>query len=80
MLIKHLWEIHGKFGNVAIIMDGAVPHRSKMLKAFVYDNDWLKILYLPRGSPYLKPCGGMLTSGETGLHHCRLPFKHKTQK
>jgi len=52
MFIKHLRRIHRKFGNVGVIIDGVAPHRSKMFKAFVRDNNWLKILYLLRGLPY----------------------------
>ena len=42
-----------RFKRVALIMDRASTHRSKMMKKKFGKNKNLKIIYLPRASPYL---------------------------
>ena len=54
--MSYCMELHWRLGKVALICDRATPHRSKMTKKFIAENkDWLRIIPLPKGSPYLNP-------------------------
>ena len=46
-----------RFGKIAVIMDGASPHRSKMIREHAGKNG-MKMIFLPKGSPYLNAVEG----------------------
>lgn len=53
--IKHLMEINTD-KKIVIFMDNTKFHTSKMMENFYFDNrDRLKIMLLPRYSPYMNP-------------------------
>ena len=45
-------ELQRHFGKV-VVMDRASPHRAKAVKELLRENKNIKIIYLPKGSPYL---------------------------
>ena len=56
--LMHGREPHSKtlpcgFGKAVLICDRAPQHRSKLVKEFLRNNRNVKIMYFPRGSPYL---------------------------
>ena len=51
--IEYLKELQRHFGRVAVITDRASPHRAKRVRKLLRANRNIKIIYLPRGSPYL---------------------------
>ena len=47
-------ELRQRFGKVAIMLDRAPAHRSNNTKEFIKkQNGTIKLLYIPKGSPYL---------------------------
>lgn len=50
---EYLLEMHRHFGKVVVITDRASPHRAKNIRELLRRNKEIKIIYLPRGSPYL---------------------------
>ena len=51
--VAYLKGLQRHFGKVVMICDRAPQHRSKMVKKFLRTNKNIKIMYLPKGSPYL---------------------------
>ena len=51
--VWYLKELRRHFGKVAAVMDRASPHRAKAVKKLLRGNKDIKIIYLPKGSPYL---------------------------
>ena len=51
--VWYLKELQRHFGKVAVVMDRASPHRAKAVKKLLRENKNIKIIYLPKGSPYL---------------------------
>ena len=51
--VCYLKELQRHFGKVAAVMDRASPHRAKAVKKVLRGNKDIKIIYLPKGSPYL---------------------------
>ena len=51
--IRYLKDLHRHFGKVAVTADRAPQHRSKLVKEFLRNNKDVKMIYLPKGSPYL---------------------------
>ena len=52
-LIRYVTEMKRRFGKIAVVLDRAPPHRSKVLKKkFGRDRD-VRLVYLPRGLSYL---------------------------
>jgi len=51
--VEYLKEIHYKYGKIALILDRASVHKSKKVKDFLADNPDVKLIWLPKGSPYL---------------------------
>ena len=51
--VEYLKEIHYKYGKIALILDRASVHKSKKVKDFLVDNPDVKLIWLPKGSPYL---------------------------
>ena len=51
--IRYLKEMQKRFGNVAVVADRASPDRTKLVKRLLRENKNSRIIYLPRGSPYL---------------------------
>jgi len=51
--VEYLKEIHYKYGKIALILDRASVHKSKKVKDFLTDNPDVKLIWLPKGSPYL---------------------------
>ena len=49
----YLKEMQRHFGKVAVIMDRASPHRAGLVRRLLRDNKNIRIIYLPKGSPYL---------------------------
>ena len=49
--VRYIRELRGRFGRAAV--DRASPHRAKAVKELLRENKDIKIIYLPRGSPYL---------------------------
>ena len=41
------------FGKAVAVVDRASPHRAKSVKELLRENKNIKIIYLPKGSPYL---------------------------
>ena len=41
------------FGKIAVTADRAPQHRSKLVKEFLRNNKDVRMIYLPKGSPYL---------------------------
>ena len=46
-------ELQRHFGKAAAVMDRASPHRAKAVKRLLRENKSIKIIYLPKESPYL---------------------------
>ena len=40
-------------GKVAAVGDRAFPHRAKLVRKLLWENKNIRIIYLPKGSPYL---------------------------
>ena len=51
--VEYLKELHYKYGKIALILDRASVHKSKKVKDFLTDNPDVKLIWLPKGSPYL---------------------------
>ena len=51
--VEYLKSMHRCFGKIAVITDRASPHRAKLIKDLLKENKEIKIIYLPKGSPYL---------------------------
>jgi transposase len=51
--VEYLKELHYKYGKIALILDRASVHKSKKVKKFLADNHDVKLIWLPKGSPYL---------------------------
>lgn len=51
--IEYLKELQRHFGRVAVITDRASPHRAKRVRRLLRANKNIRIIYLPKGSPYL---------------------------
>ncbi len=52
--VEYLKELHQKCGKIAIILDRASVHKSKKVKEYLANNRDVKLIWLPKGSPYLK--------------------------
>ncbi len=52
--VEYLKELHWKYGKIAIILDRASVHKSKKVKEYLANNRDAKLIWLPKGSPYLK--------------------------
>ena len=55
------------FGKAVLICDRAPQHRSKLVKEFLRNNRNVKIMYFPRGSPYLNAVEECWRQGKCGL-------------
>ena len=42
-----------RFGKVAVVTDRASPRRAKLVRKLLWENKDIRIIYLPKGSPYL---------------------------
>ena len=52
--VKYLGAMLKKFGKIAVILDRAPAHRAKLVRKFQRcHKDRIKLIYLPKGSPYL---------------------------
>ncbi len=51
--VRYLKDLHRHFGKVVVTTDRAPQHRSKRVKEFLRSNRDVKMIYLPKGSPYL---------------------------
>ena len=51
--IEYLKAMQRHFGKVVAVVDRASPHRAKSVKELLRENKNIKIIYLPKGSPYL---------------------------
>ena len=51
--IRYLKEMQRRFGKVVVVTDRASPHRAKLVKRLLRENKNIRIIYLPKGSPYL---------------------------
>ena len=51
--LVYLKELQRHFGKAVIITDRAPQHRSKMVRKFLRENKNIRIMYFPKGSPYL---------------------------
>ena len=51
--VAYLKELQRHFGKAVLICDRAPQHRSKLVKEFLRKNKNVKIMYFPKGSPYL---------------------------
>ena len=51
--VKYLNAMQRHFGKVAVVMDRASPHRAKLVKKLLRENKNIRVIYLPKGSPYL---------------------------
>ena len=53
--VEYLKELHHYLGKIVVILDGASVHHSKKVKNYIQHNKDVKLIYLPKGSPYLNP-------------------------
>jgi len=51
--VEYLKELHWKYGKIALILDRASVHKSNKVKEFLAKNSDVKLIWLPKGSPYL---------------------------
>jgi len=51
--VEYLKELHYKYGKIALILDRASVHKSKRVREFLANNPDVKLIWLPKGSPYL---------------------------
>ncbi len=51
--VEYLKELHWKYGKIALILDRASVHKSIKVKEFLMKNPDVKLIWLPKGSPYL---------------------------
>ncbi len=51
--VEYLKELHWKYGKIALILDRASVHKSNKVKEFLMKNPDVKLIWLPKGSPYL---------------------------
>ncbi len=51
--VEYLKELHWKYGKIAIMLDRASVHKSKKVKEYLANNRDVKLIWLPKGSPYL---------------------------
>ena len=51
--VAYLKELQRHFGKAVIITDRAPQHRSKVVREFLRRNKNIRIMYFPKGSPYL---------------------------
>lgn len=51
--VEYLKELHWKYGKIALILDRASVHKSKKVREFLANNPDVKLIWLPKGSPYL---------------------------
>lgn len=50
--IDYLKQMQGRFGKVVLFTDRARQHRSKKVQEYLEKNkEWIRIVYLPKGSP-----------------------------
>ena len=65
-LKEYLGYMMGRFGKIAVIMDGASPHRSKMIREYAEKNG-IELIFLPKGSPYLNAVEGCWNQAKRDL-------------
>ena len=53
IFIKYFKELQRRYGRVTVIADRISPHRARAVKEFLRKNKNVKIIYLPKRSPYL---------------------------
>ena len=53
IFVQYLKDLHRHFGKVVVTADRAPQHRSKLVNEFLRDNKDIRMIYLPKGSPYL---------------------------
>ena len=51
--VGYLKGMQRHFGKVTVVTDRASPHRAKLVKKLLQENKNIRIIYLPKGSPYL---------------------------
>ncbi len=51
--VEYLKELHWKYGKIALILDRASVHKSKKVKEYLAKNPDVKLIWQPKGSPYL---------------------------
>ncbi len=51
--VEYLKELHWKYGKIAIMLDRASVHKSITVKEYLAKNPDVKLIWLPKGSPYL---------------------------
>ena len=51
--VAYLKAMQRHFGKVAVLVDRASPHRAKAVRTLLRENKNIRIIYLPKGSPYL---------------------------
>ena len=51
--VEYLKELHWKYGKIALILDRASVHKSKKVKEYLVSNPDVKLIWQPKGSPYL---------------------------
>ena len=51
--VAYLKELQRHFGKAVLICDRAPQHRSRLVREFLRTNKNIKIMYFPKGSPYL---------------------------
>ncbi len=51
--VEYLKELHWKYGRVALMLDRASVHKSRKVKEYLASNPDVKLIWLPKGSPYL---------------------------
>ena len=49
----YLKEMQRHFGKAVVITDRTPPHRAKLVKRLLRENKNIRIIYLPKGFPYL---------------------------
>ena len=63
--VAYLKELQKRFGKAVLICDRAPQHRSKLVKEFLRKNKNVRIMYFPKGSPYLNAVEECWRQGKT---------------
>ena len=51
--VEYLKSMHRCFGKIVVIADKVAPRCTKLVEDLLRENSKIKIIYLPKGSPYL---------------------------
>ena len=70
--VRYLKEMQRHFGKAAVVTDRASPRRAKLVRKLLRENKNIRIVYLPKGSPYLNAVKECRRRGKTGSARLRI--------